>query len=270
MKFAFSTLGCPDWPVEKIVSEAKRLGFDGVEIRGIKRVFDLSKAPEFQADAIAKTRGLFEKAGIPVVQIDSSSSFCWPDKAKQQAAFDEAERHIDIASKMGAKLMRVFGGNIPEGESREKWAKILAESLKRVGDMGAKRSVTVTIESHDSWTRGDELMPVVKAANSANVRVLWDMGNSFMKGESFEDGAKIVKGYVVHAHVKDHTKEGAEAMLGTGLIPLDKALKALKSINYQGYVSLEWEKAWHPEIEEPEVAFPAAIKHLRKLDAQTK
>ncbi len=269
MKFSFSTLGCPDWPVEKVVSEAKRLGFDGVEIRGIKRVFDLSKAPEFAPGEIDKTRKLFEAAGLPIVQIDSSSSFCWPDDAKQKAAFEEAQKHIDIAAELGVKLMRVFGGNIPEGQSREKWAKILSDSLRRCGEYGAKKNVTVTIESHDSWTKSDELMPVVLAANHANVKVLWDMGNSWVAGEKFEVGAGLVKDHIIHAHIKDHTSDGKEAMLGKGIIPLADAIKALKSIKYKGFVSLEWEKAWHPEIEEPEVAFPAAIKYLRELDATT-
>jgi len=269
MKFSFSTLGCPDWPLEKVVSEAKRLGYDGVEIRGVKRVFDLSKAPEFARGEIERTRKLFESAGVSVVSIDSSSSFCSPDAANQEAAFDEAVRHIDIAAAMGARIMRVFGGNIPEGEPREKWAKILADSLRRVGKAAAGKDVSVAIESHDSWARCDELVPVVKAVGSKNVRILWDMGNSFAKGESFAEGAPLVRDYVVHVHIKDHTADGKEAMLGKGVVPLADALKTLKSIGFDGYVSLEWEKAWHPEIEDPEVALPQAIRFLRALDQTT-
>lgn len=267
MKFSFSTLGCPDWPVEKIILEAKKLGYDGIEIRGIKRVFDLSKTPEFAPENIAKTRRLFEDAKLPVVSVNASSSFCWPDPAKQKAALDEAEKTIDIASKMGAQLMRVFGGNIPEGEPREKWAKILADHLKMCGEMAAKKGVTVIIESHDSWTKSDELIPVIKAVNMPSVRPLWDMGNSFEKGEKFNDGAKWMKGYVVHVHIKDRFSTGKYSLLGKGEIPIPDALQALKSIGYTGYMSLEWEKAWHPEIEEPEIAFPQAISYLRKVDA---
>lgn len=266
MKFSFSTLGCPDWPVEKVAAEAKRLKYDGVEIRGIKRVFDLSKAPEFSPENIGKTRKLFEAAGIPVVSVNASSSFCWPDQAKQKAALEEAERHIDIAAKMGAGFMRVFGGNIPDGEPREKWAKILAQHLSICGEIAAKKGVTVIIESHDSWTRSDELVPVIKAANMPNVRALWDMGNSFSKGEKFGDGAKLMKGYAVHVHIKDNLKDGKYCLLGKGVIPIADAIRALKSIGFTGYMSLEWEKAWHAEIEEPEIAFPQAIEYLRSLD----
>ena len=34
MKFAFSTIGCPNWDFETIVARAKEYGYDGVEIRG--------------------------------------------------------------------------------------------------------------------------------------------------------------------------------------------------------------------------------------------
>jgi len=268
MKFAFSTLGCPDWPIEKVAAAAKELGYDGVEIRGIRRVLDLTKAPEFAPANIEATRSLFASAGIPIASIDCSSSFCWPEKEKQEAAFEEALRHVELAAKVGAPQVRVFGGNIPEGEPREKWARILADSLRKLARAAAKRNVVIAIESHDSWTRCDELMPVVKAAGDKNLKVLWDMGNSFAKGESFEEGGKLVKGYVVHCHIKDHTADGKEVLLGRGIVPIAEGLAVLKSMGFKGYVSLEWEKMWMPNIEDPEVAFPHAIKYLRGIDSQ--
>ena len=36
-----------------------------------------------------------------------------------------------------------------------------------------------------------------------------------------------------------------------------QAVSLLKAGGYDGYYSFEWEKWWHPELAEPEVAFPA-------------
>ena len=44
-----------------------------------------------------------------------------------------------------------------------------------------------------------------------------------------------------------------------------KALSVLRELNYNGYVSFEWEKYWHPEIEEPEVALPDFIRAIREV-----
>jgi hypothetical protein len=43
----------------------------------------------------------------------------------------------------------------------------------------------------------------------------------------------------------------------------------IERLNYDGYVSFEWEKYWHPEIEEPEVALPDFINAIRKLQSDT-
>jgi sugar phosphate isomerase/epimerase len=55
--------------------------------------------------------------------------------------------------------------------------------------------------------------------------------------------------------------------VGDGELPIAKLYAALKSIGYDGWFTLEWEKRWHPEIEEPEVAIPAFAKFIRALTA---
>lgn len=267
MTFAFSTLGCPDWPIDRIASEAAGLGYDGVEIRGIRRVYDLSKAEEFQPSTIERTRSLFASAGAPIVQIDSSASFCWPDEAKLAAAYDETARYIELARQLGVPMVRIFGGNIPPEDSRARWAGILTERLKRVAELAEKGKVTLTVETHDAWARYAHLAPVLAAVGSSRLAVLWDLGNSWEVGERFEDAAGLTGGRIGFVHIKDMSAPGAYAELGKGAIPLAKALRLLRSIGFDGCVSLEWEKGWHPELAEPEVVFPAAIEYLRKTAA---
>ncbi len=38
-------------------------------------------------------------------------------------------------------------------------------------------------------------------------------------------------------------------------MPVKRQIAALAKIGYRGFYSFEWEKRWHAEIEEPEVAF---------------
>ena len=66
-------------------------------------------------------------------------------------------------------------------------------------------------------------------------------------------------------HVKDgKTVDGKEqyVLLGDGHAPVKEAIAQLSANNYNGFYSFEWEKMWHPEIAEPEVAlahFPKAF-----------
>jgi sugar phosphate isomerase/epimerase len=261
--YAFSTLGCPDWTVERIAAEAGRLGFDGVELRGIRRVFDLTKAPELQPATIERTRSLFASAHAPILQLDSSASYCTRDESKLQAAYEETARYVELARRLGASLVRVFGGEVPAGESSAQWAGILSERLKRVGELAERGGVKVGVETHDAWSRYPVLSGVVAAAGSPMLGVLLDVGNGWFAGERFEDGNLFTDGRVASVHIKDIDAEGRYVPLGRGVLPLARVLALLRSAGFTGCISLEWEKGWHPELEEPEVVFPLAIEYLR-------
>jgi sugar phosphate isomerase/epimerase len=55
-------------------------------------------------------------------------------------------------------------------------------------------------------------------------------------------------------------------LAGRGRVSFVEALTALTALQYDGFVSFEWEKYWHPEIEEPEVALPDFINVYRTAD----
>ena len=46
-------------------------------------------------------------------------------------------------------------------------------------------------------------------------------------------------------------------------MPVREQVQLLKAAGYKGYYGFEWEKGWHPEIEEPEVAFPHFVETIR-------
>ena len=50
MKLCFSTIGCPDWRLQEIVSAAKDLGYDAIEVRGLGGEIYAPAAPEFTTD----------------------------------------------------------------------------------------------------------------------------------------------------------------------------------------------------------------------------
>jgi len=58
--------------------------------------------------------------------------------------------------------------------------------------------------------------------------------------------------------------------IGKGEIPLRDALTLVQRNGYDGWLTLEWEKRWHPEIEEPEVVFPHFVKSIGDLLASLK
>ena len=75
-----------------------------------------------------------------------------------------------------------------------------------------------------------------------------------------------LKKYIYHTHVKDAKlvdDKPQYVFLGKGEVPIFKALDILAADGYKGFYSFEWEKLWHPELAEPELAladYPQAIK----------
>jgi len=52
--------------------------------------------------------------------------------------------------------------------------------------------------------------------------------------------------------------------LGEGEVPVRESLAALAAVGYDGWLTVEWEKRWHPELAEPEVALPRELETLKR------
>jgi fatty-acyl-CoA synthase len=89
-------------------------------------------------------------------------------------------------------------------------------------------------------------------------------------GETAQQTWDYIGERMVHTHVKDAVRDPSErtgwklVLLGEGEVPVKEAIATWARHGYDSYVCVEWEKKWHPEIPEPEVAFPQHIKVLRE------
>ena len=110
----------------------------------------------------------------------------------------------------------------------------------------------------------------MRLADHPNVALIWDVANSLAAGDSIEESAREVGPYLAHVHLRDaRAVKGQEHWLpvlaGRGAVSFTDAVNALRRLAYDGYVSFEWEKYWHPEIEEPEVALPDFVKAMKAI-----
>ena len=262
MKLSFSTLGCPDWSIDEVVKYAKKYGFAGVEIRGIKSDLDIRKSPAFSDEQISQTKELFQKAGIEIVSIDSSARLFSLEKEELQKNVQETKDYITLANELGAPLVRVFGGFVSENIDFIKAKEQLAKTLSKLGDFAQEMNVTIVLETHDSFLTGKDVAEVMRLANHKSVGVVWVISNCFWTGEPIDKTAESLAPYIRLVHIKDSVWTGKEAKLtfiGEGKIPIFKVLKILTSIRYVGYLSYEWEKVWQPDLAEPELAFPQYV-----------
>lgn len=272
----FSTLGCPDYTVDQVIDIAVQNGFDGVEIRFLRGQVDLAQLEELAPDQIAHTRRRFDDAGIGVACIDTSIRFTSLSDEEQRTRMELAEQSCRIAVDLGAPFLRVFGGTLPADltgtEDRRRHLAEVARALNSVAELTADHGVTTLVETHDDFCTSAAIEELWAEGVSDKVGVLWDSLHTFRFGESPRETWDVLGDRIRHVHVKDSRVASPEqfdfALPGEGNAPLPEIVSTLRDNGYAGYVDFEWEKAWHPEIEPPEVAIPAFARYMAQLTAQ--
>ena len=269
---AFSTLGCPKWPWTTIVEQAAALGYAAIELRGIEGEMDLTKRPELTGTRADQTLKDLRALDLAISDLGASARMHEADPKVRAAQLDEGRRFIDLAARLKVPYVRVFGDKVPPGEARADVIPRVVDGLRTLGEHAKGSGVSVIVESHGDFTDSPSLLQILKGAAMPNVALLWDAHHTVVAGkESPDQTFKALGSYVRHTHLKDSRPEPGKdkdavryVLTGSGTVPVKETVAVLVKAGYKGYYCYEWEKAWHPEIEEPEVAFPHYAEQMRR------
>lgn len=272
---AFSTLGCPKWPWKTILDTAAREGYVALEMRGLLGEMDLPMHPHFSAANIPTVKADLKALDLRIASLGASAQMHHADAATRASHLDGARRFIDLAGALGVPYIRVFGDRKVAGEAPEVTHARIAAGLDELAAHAKGSGVTVLIETHGDFTSSSEIVSIISKAGPGSA-VLWDAHHTVIAGkEAPADTWAQFGTRVRHTHLKDSVADGANrryVATGTGEARVRDVVRTLASAKYQGLYCFEWEKAWHPTIDEPEVAFPhyATVMRdwLRELGVQ--
>ena len=269
---SFSSLGCPDWTLQQIVDFAVQHGYKGIEVRGLQRQMDLTKCPEFATEtARRQTMQLMKEKGLQFVGLGSSANMHLPEGEEREKSMAEAKRFIDLAQQLNCPYVRVFPNNFPKEVDKQTTKERIIKGLLELGNYAKNKNVMVLMETHGDVIWTEDIVAIMQKAEHPNVGLVWDVTNmwAFTK-ESPKEVYQKLKKYIRHIHLKDAKVDNGKlqyTFLGEGDVPIFEAIDVMAKSGYKGFYSFEWEKLWHPQLPEPEVAlahFPAAIKkHLK-------
>ena len=243
-------------------------GYDGIELRGIQRQLDLTKCPEFSSkENILATRKLIEEKKLRIVDLGSSAEMHHADPTERKKNLDEAKSFIQLAQQLNCPYIRVFPNNFPKEQERNETIDLIVKGLLELGDYAKDTGVTVLMETHGDVIHSADIEKIMQSVGHSHVGLVWDIVNMWAvtKEPPAEMYAKLKK-YVRLMHIKDlKLVDGKEqyVLMGKGDSPIFETIDILAKDGYKGYYSFEWEKLWHPEIAEPEVAladYPKAMK----------
>jgi sugar phosphate isomerase/epimerase len=264
MRTSFSTLACPDWSLPEVLRAATAYGYDGVELRVISRQLDLWNLPEFKSSALAVTRTVIQNHGLVITSMGSSACFHSPDFQEKERNLDAALRMAEIAAGLGAPSIRVFGDHIQPGCDRKQTAAWIADSLAQLADKLKPSGVQVWLETHGDFASAADVSEIFAQLDCAQVGIIWDPANAFAQNGEAPLILPRMSSYIRHVHLKDLIKDARGAisytLTGEGEFPFGRMFASLASVGFDGFVSFEWEKHWHPELAAPEIALPHFIK----------
>ena len=263
MRLCFSTLGCPDWSLARVIDAAGRMGYDGVELRFVEGDDALWARRELTGAGLRETRARLADAGLGVPCVDTRSFFHSPAAAARRTALDEAARTAAVAAELGAAGIRVFGDRVQPGADLASTRGWIAESLAALRERLRGGGVELWLETHGDFAPAAASRALVEQAGAEGIGIVWDPANAFSEfGEEPEAGFAALGALVRHVHLKDARRSAdgrvpwRPVLTGAGDVPAARTLAIVERSGYRGWVSYEWEKRWHPEIEEPERALP--------------
>lgn len=262
MKLSYSTLACPEWNLDQIINFAKINFYDGVELRITQSQIN----ENLDQKQIKKIKNKFDINKLEISCLAAYTNFNHPDYNIRKENILKLKKTIDLAADVGAKYIRTFGSNTKNNVKKDKIIFWIQEAFKELDQYAGKKNIKILLETHDELSTGYDVHRIFKNKELNNCGVLWDIAHSIRAGEDILTTLKYLKDYIYHIHIKDwiklNEKEDYYVLLGAGVLPLEKLLLELQKINYSGYLSLEWEKIWIPEIEESDIAI---IQYSQKM-----
>jgi sugar phosphate isomerase/epimerase len=262
VKLAFSTLACPAWSLDQVVEAAVEYGYQGVELRLIDGELIDAAMPAAERQRV---RRIFEQAGLPIVALDTSVRIAAAPDAR--SVLDELVPMLELASEWESAVVRVFGGEWDAGRSREEAIGQARYVLGEAAVTADRLGLAITLETHDRFSNVDLVAEVLEDLPAA-AAALWDVGHPHRVGNTPAHVVQTLSGRIAHVHVKDCRRDSADddwklTLLGDGEVPVRSCVDALRTAGYTGWLSVEWEKRWHPELAEPEIALPQFADVLR-------
>jgi sugar phosphate isomerase/epimerase len=266
MKLAFTTLACPGWSLEQAVAAARQYGYEGLELRLLDG--ELLRS-DLDIEARRRVRELCTDAGIPIVCVDTSVRIAQPDPTARAEQIRDGLAFLELAAGWDSPLIRVFGGP-PEGADAAAARDAAIECLAPLAERGRALGVAVALETHDAFSGSAIVADVLAPTPADGAGVLWDTLHPFRVGDTLDQTIANLRGRLLHVHIKDGRRpaDGGPnwdlTLLGEGDVPIRDILAALRTIGYDGWLSVEWEKKWHPDLAEPELALPQHATLLRE------
>ena len=238
------------------------LRFDGIEIHNIHDSRFI--VGSFDDNSISATRRELAAKGLCIPCVDSACNLA--ENTDESRA--EIRESVDFAVAVRSPFVRVRA--LDNGKSREENSAEITALISSVLAYASSKNITLLIETTGIFSDTVYLREVLNTFADDFLGALWDVHHPAVTlGENPAKTIENLGAYVRHVHIKD-SKDGKYVLMGSGDLPAGDIMNALKSINYDGFISLEWDPDWNRDIDDPEIIFSHFYNYMLRFDNPAK
>ncbi len=192
--------------------------------------------PDPPDDFLFSLKHFAYRHGVSIYSIAIRTDMCRPAGETREKELAGVRRWVDVAQKLGATHIRVFGGAIPKGSTEDQAAQWASETMKQAVDYSSKRGIILGLENHGGITdKAERIVQIVKAANSPWAGINLDTGN--FRTDIWRQIEMCIP-YAVNVQVKmDQVQEDGKRGPGDW----ERVIKMLVKGGYRGFLALEYE-----------------------------
>jgi sugar phosphate isomerase/epimerase len=276
-KLAFSTNAYLRFSFAEAVRRLAAIGYTGVEIMA-----DVPHAwPAFMLDEQKQAiRDSLHKNNLAISNINAfmmhaindprqrywHPSWIEPDRHYRQIRIDHTTRALTLAKELGAPCITTEpGGPVEPGASWSAALKLFAEGLKPVLDHAEKEGVLLLVEPEPGLLieTCDQYLELMRHLDSPAVGMNFDIGHAYCVGDEPATSIARVAKHIRHFHLEDiaATQVHHHLIPGEGAIDFAATLRAIRAINYQGWVTIEL----YPYVNDPDEAATLALQRITHI-----
>ena len=264
MKLAFSTKGWHQASFDEFCTIAAGLNLAGIELHNIQNRLFRGKNSAFAPTYRASTLRRMYEQHLSLPCIDALANIADPTQC--EAANTEITTCLQLAKDFHIPYVRVKA----EGESSADTLPTVTRLLDKLLPLAEQYRVTMLVETAGPFADTAVLRNLLEQYASDYLAALWNWSRAFFAtGETPEQVIRNLGAYVKHVHVNDAVKTAdglCYQLMGEGNLPIADAMRALRSVNYEGFLSLEWDPAWCGELQDFEIVLAQFGGYMRQFD----
>ena len=243
MNLSFSTNRWKNVELDEFIKIAKEYKFSGIEIHDVKEIKGFSETYYMLIENSLK---------IPCIDMVSDIS------DDLGAALSELDACIDACLALHTDKVR-----IKAVKSLENARNFVLKALPKAEERG----IILLVETVGLFSDTKALSEFLNEFASDNLAALWDLHYPYrLHGEQPEETVKNLGAYIRHIHIKDSDGENSFSLVGEGSIPITEVVNALRSVNYDGFMSIEWDPAWDSDICDMDIIFPHFVSFMSRFE----